>query len=181
MRNEEEKLEQLFSKFDSDWDVVELPKNHENRFMDKLYKKANKNRKRNIYTTISIAASVLLMFSLSLFFKPEQKVNKLAFVSNETKQTDSIFNVLIKNELNKLTEKEAPQNKKIIADALQQIKILDNDYQKIINEIARNGENKQIIYAMISNLQTRISFLQKVLHQIETTEQLNPRNDEKTL
>ena len=90
-------------------------------------------------------------------------------------------NVLIKNELNKLKEKESPQNKKIIADALQQMKVLDNDYQKIIKEIASNGENKQIIYAMISNLQTRISFLQNVLNQIETTEQLNIRNDEKTL
>ena len=83
--------------------------------------------------------------------------------------------------MNKLKEKESPQNKKIIADALQQMKVLDNDYQKIIKEIASNGENKQIIYAMISNLQTRISFLQNVLNQIETTEQLNIRNDEKTL
>lgn len=181
MRNEEEKLDQLFAKFDSDWDVVELPKNHENRFMDKLSNKAIKNRKRNLYTTISIAATVLVMFSLSFFFKPDAKVNKLIFASKETKQTDSIFNVLIKNELNKLKEKESPQNKKIIADALQQMKVLDNDYQKIIKEIASNGENKQIIYAMISNLQTRISFLQNVLNQIETTEQLNIRNDEKTL
>jgi hypothetical protein len=61
------------------------------------------------------------------------------------------------------------------------MKILDIDYQKIIKEIATNGENRQIIYAMISNLQTRISFLQNVLTQIEATEQLNTQNDEKTL
>ena len=151
MRNEEEKLDQLFAKFDSDWDVVELPKNHENRFMDKLSNKAIKNRKRNLYTTISIAATVLVMFSLSFFFKPDAKVNKLTFASKETKQTDSIFNVLIKNELNKLKELET------------------------------NGESKQIINAMISNLQTRISFLQNVLFHIEKNEKLKNISDEKTI
>lgn len=181
MRNEEEKLDQLFAKFDAEWDTIELPNNHENRFIDKLNTKSNRNRKRNVYTTLSIAATLIVMFSLSFFFKPEAKTNKLTFASKETKQTDSIFNVLIKNELNKLKEKESPHNQKIIADALQQMKVLDNDYQKIIKEIARNGENKQIIYAMISNLQTRISFLQNVLSQIETTEQLTIQNDEKTL
>jgi len=181
MTNEDEKLEQLFSKFDSEWDVLALPNNHESRFLNKLENTSLKRKKRNIYTMIAIAASLVVMFSLSFFFKPEVKTNQLTFASKETKQTDSIFTVLIKHELNKLKEKNSPRNQKIIADALQQMKILDNDYQKIIKEIATNGENKQIIYAMISNLQTRISFLQNVLNQIETTEQLNTQNDEKTL
>lgn len=181
MTNEDEKLEQLFTKFNSDWDVKSLPKNHEQRFIYKLENSSIKRKKRTLYTSIAIAASLLLMFSLSLFFKPEVKRNQLAFVSKETKQTDSIFSVLIQHELNKLQEKKSLQNQKIIADALQQMKILDNDYQKIIKEIAINGENKQIIYAMISNLQTRISFLQNVMTKIEATEQLNTQNDEKTL
>lgn len=181
MSNEEEKLDQLFAKFDSDWDVLAMPNNHESRFLNKLENTSIKRKKRNLYTTIAIAATLLVMFSLSFFFKPEAKTNKLTFASKETKQADSIFTVLIKHELNKLKEKNSPRNQKIIADALQQMKILDNDYQKIINEIATNGENKQIIYAMISNLQTRISFLQNVLTQIEATEQLNTQNDEKTL
>lgn len=181
MTNEDEKLDQLFAKFDSDWDVLTMPNNHEGRFMNKLENTSIKRKKRNLYTTISIAATLVLMFSLSFFFKPEAKTNTLTFASKETKQTDSIFTVLIKHELNKLKEKKSPRNQKIIGDALQQMKILDNDYQKIIKEIATNGENKQIIYAMISNLQTRISFLQNVLTQIEATEQLNTQNDEKTL
>jgi hypothetical protein len=38
------------------------------------------------------------------------------------------------------------------------MRTLDSDYTKIIKELETNGESKQIIYAMISNLQTRISF-----------------------
>jgi hypothetical protein len=181
MQNKEDTLDQLFTKFESEWDVVALPHDHQNRFISKLENTGIKRKKRNWYTSIAIAASLVVMFSLSFFFKTEAKTNHFIFASTETKQTDSIFTVLIKNELHKLQEKKSPHNQKIIADALQQMKILDNDYQKIIKEIATNGENKQIIYAMISNLQTRISFLQKVLTQIEATEQLNTQNDEKTL
>ena len=56
------------------------------------------------------------------------------------------------------------------------MKVFDADYQKIINELQKNGENKQIIYAMISNLQTRISFLQTVLKRIEENENLKQNN-----
>lgn len=31
------------------------------------------------------------------------------------------------------------------------MKVFDIDYQKIINELEKNGENKQIIYVMINN------------------------------
>jgi len=77
MRNEEEKLDQLFAKFDAEWDTIELPKNHENRFIDKLNTKSNKNRKRNVYTTLSIAATLIVMFSLSFFSNLKQKRTNL--------------------------------------------------------------------------------------------------------
>ncbi|MEG1025898.1 MAG: anti-sigma factor, partial [Flavobacterium sp.] len=94
---------------------------------------------------------------------------------------DSIFSILIKNELVKLKEKNSPENEQIINDALKQMKVFDADYEKIIKEVQKNGENKQIIYAMISNLQTRISFLQTVLQRIEENENLKNTSHEKTL
>ena len=48
-------------------------------------------------------------------------------------------------------------------------------------DLIKDGENKQIIYAMIRNLQTRISFLENVLYQINTTEKLITTTDENTL
>ena len=81
----------------------------------------------------------------------------------------------------KLKEKNSPENQHIINDAMNQMKTFDADYQKIINELQKNGENKQIIYAMISNLQTRISFLQTVLKRIEDNEKLKNNSNEKTL
>lgn len=178
MKKENDNLDQLFNKFENEWDVQELNPEHQDAFLNKLNRKQSK--KKNYWFATSIAASIVLMLGISVFYKNE-KPKEFKFASKETQRTDSIFNILIDNELVKLKEKSSPENEQIINDALNQMKLFDADYQKIINELQKNGENKQIIYAMISNLQTRISFLQTVLKRIEENENLKNTSDEKTL
>ncbi|TDW51342.1 hypothetical protein EV144_10114 [Flavobacterium sp. 270] len=178
MKKENDNLEQLFEKFENQWDVQELNSDHQLDFLNKLNKK---EPKKKYWFVTAVAASIVLMLGISLFYKVD-KPKEFKFASKETKRTDSIFNILIDNELVKLKEKSSPENEQIITDALKQMKVFDADYQKIINELQKNGENKQIIYAMISNLQTRISFLQTVLKRIEENENLkNTTTHEKTL
>lgn len=177
MKKENDNLEQLFDKFENQWDIQELNPDHQMEFLQKLNKK---QPKKKYWFVTAIAASIVLMLGVSIFYKNE-KPKEFKFASKETKRTDSIFNILIDNELVKLKEKSSPENEQIINDALKQMKVFDADYQKIINELQKNGENKQIIYAMISNLQTRISFLQTVLKRIEENENFKNNSDEKTL
>jgi hypothetical protein len=178
MKKENDDLEQLFSKFENQWDVQEMNSDHQIDFLNKLNRK--KPQKKSYWFVTAIAASIVLMLGISVFYKSE-KPKEFKFASKETQRTDSIFSILIDNELVKLKEKSSPENEQIINDALKQMKVFDADYQKIINELQKNGENKQIIYAMISNLQTRISFLQTVLQRIEENENLKNTTDEKTL
>lgn len=177
MKKDNDSLDQLFERLENQWDIQELNANHQVDFLDKLNNK--KSRKQYWFIT-AIAASIVLMLGISVFYKNE-KPKEFKFASKETQRTDSIFNILIDNELVKLKEKSSPENEQIINDALKQMKVFDADYQKIINELQKNGENKQIIYAMISNLQTRISFLQTVLKRIEENENLKNTSNEKTL
>ena len=177
MKNEKDNLDELFNRFENQWDIQELNPDHQMDFLQKLNKKEPKKR---YWFVTAIAASIVLMLGASLFYKNE-KPKEFKFASKETKRTDSIFNILIDNELVKLKEKNSPENQQIIDDAMKQMKTFDADYQKIINELQKNGENKQIIYAMISNLQTRISFLQTVLKRIEDNEKLKNTSNEKTL
>ena len=178
MKNENEKLDNLFQKLEHDWDTEDIEFKHEQRFLDRL--NSNKPSKK-YFLAIAIAASVVLFIGISLLHRTEVKENEFQFASKETQQTDSIFTVLIEKELEKINEKKSPENKKIITDALKQMKVLDQDYEKIIKELETNGESKQIIYAMISNLQTRISFLQTVLEHIEENEQAIQLPNEKTI
>ena len=178
MKKENTTLDQLFEKHDNQWDVETPESNHQKRFLKKLdAKKSNWKR----FVTIGIAACIIMMLGLFIFNTTPKKTQELQFASKETKQTDSVFSVLIKNELEKIKEKKSPKNERIIADALKQMKALDNDYAKIIKELETNGESKQIIYAMLSNLQTRISFLQNVLIHLENNEKFKNASDEKII
>lgn len=177
MKKENDNLDQLFNKFENQWDIQEMNSDHQVDFLNKLNKKQSK---RKYWFVTAVAASIVLMLGISVFYKND-KPKEFKFASNETKRTDSIFSILIDNELVKLKEKSSPENEQIINDALKQMKVFDADYAKIIKELQKNGENKQIIYAMISNLQTRISFLQTVLKRIEENENLKNTSNEKTL
>lgn len=178
MKNENEKLDQLFENLENQWDVHELDTEHLDRFSKKMVYKKKKRNYSFIYAT---AASIVIMLGLSLLYTNNDKPKELKFASKETKQTDSIFTVMIEHQLDLIKTKKSPENEKIISDALQQMKSLDSDYEKIKHELEVNGECKPIIYAMISNLQTRISFLQNVLQQIEKTEKLKDFKNEKTI
>ncbi|MFZ0598895.1 MAG: anti-sigma factor [Flavobacterium sp.] len=178
MKKENEGLDQLFEKFENQWDIKRMNADHQVDFLNKLNKKQPK--KKN-YAVWAIAASIVVLLGVSLFYNTAEKPKEFKFASKETKRTDSIFSILIDNELVKLKEKSSPENQQIINDALKQMKVFDADYEKILKEVQKNGENKQIIYAMISNLQTRISFLQTVLQRIEENEKFKNTTDEKTL
>jgi hypothetical protein len=178
MKNENEKLDQLFENLENQWDVHEIDSHHLERFSEKL---ALKKQKKNYSFIYAIAASVVVMLGITLFYTNNEKPKELKFASTETKQTDSIFTVLIDNQLDQIKAKKSPENEKIISDALKQMKALDSDYEKIKHELEINGESKPIIYAMISNLQTRISFLQNVLQHLEDSEKLKKLDHEKTI
>ena len=176
MRKEDEKLDNLFN---NQWDIYNLENNHKEKFLNRLQNK--KNSKKNYFIPFAIAASLLILISIIFLFNKPEKSNELKFASKETKQTDSIFTVMIERELIKIKEKKSPENEKIIVDALKQMKMLDADYENIKHELLTTGENKQIINAMITNLQTRINFLQSVLQHIESSEKLKSITDEKTI
>jgi hypothetical protein len=178
MKKGDDKLDQLFDEFQNQWDFEELNSNHNEQFFEKL---KNKKNKRNYFIPFAVAASLLFIVGISFFYNANNKPKDLKFASKETMQTDSIFTVLIQKELTKIKEKKSPENEKIITDALKQMKILDHDYQTIIQELETNGESKQIINALITNLQTRISFLQNVLQHIDNNQKIQSLSDEKTI
>ncbi len=175
MKNENDNLEKLFQKHEKNWDLNELNSNHKDLFLNKLQ---NKKTKRNYFIPFAVAASLLLIVGISFLYNNNQKPKNLEFASVETRQTDSIFTVLIEKELIKIKEKKSPANEIIIQDALKQMKILDVDYQNIVIELQHNGENKSLIMALIANLQTRMSFLQNVMSHIEENEKIKNISNE---
>ncbi len=171
---EKKNIDEMFASFNGQWDFEEPALGHQQRFLNKLQKP---KRKIPYGKIMSIAASFLILFAI--FINQEDQPGQIAQMSNENKETQQYFNSIIKKELAELKKENDPESKKIIDDALRQMDLLDKDYQKLINELSLKGENKQIIHAMIVNLQTRISFLEEVSTQIENIKQIKANYHEK--
>jgi hypothetical protein len=155
------------------WDT-EIPNaNHENRFLEKLIKqnsKIKKKKKSKFAIPFAIAASFVLSASittLAIYNFHSSKNKQEVVLSQNAQQTTDYFASVVQSNLKELKAKQTPENKQMVDDAFLEITKLENDYQKLQNELYKHGENKQLLYALVTNLQTRITFLENVIHQIE--------------
>jgi len=171
-------INQLFEN-QNDWDFEEPNFGHEKRFKEKLKKQQPTKNKFN-WIPFSIAASLLLGFGILIFNYTNNQTEEVVF-SPQVQEKHDYFSSVIATELNHLKDKENPKNKIIIADALAQMQSLEKDYENLKQEIIKNGENKQIIFAMITNMQTRITFIKSILEQVETINKIEVTNHENTI
>lgn len=183
MRNKDH-IEDLFRRLENQWDTEQLPLGHEDRFMTKLKGKSKQPQKnRWIFT---IAASLIMIAGLYFFISQNESVNiqpdnLWAEASKQTRETHDYFSSVVDTELKKLQNIENPETKPIIDDALKQMKVFEADYEKILLELRKNGDTKQILHAMILNFQTRINFLEDVITKIEIINQQKNTDNEKII
>ncbi|GGB80895.1 hypothetical protein GCM10007424_21230 [Flavobacterium suaedae] len=194
MSKEKDKIETFFSNLkDSSWDTEEPTIGHRERFMAKLGKQEGTGNQskpksfRRLWLTVAtpIAAAIVLFLGIFLTYSPEDTIendiatNEIADLPPKVQETQLYFSGIIKQEMAKIEKESTPETKKIVDDAVLRMAELEKDYDKLIIEIQKNGENKRIIRAMITNLQTRISFLEEVLIRIENTKKLKQNYHEK--
>lgn len=157
------------------WDIKSPNDGHEKRFLQKLRKQKPKDKIN--WLPFSIAAAIVL--SIGIIYQNYESNSVAAIkLSPQTQETEDYFSSIVKNELETLKKQETPQSKKLIDDALIQMETLEADYQNLKSEIATNGENKQLVFAMITNMQTRIDFIKSVLEQIESLNKLKINSHE---
>ena len=65
-------------------------------------------------------------------------------------------------ELKKLDTERSPLTENIIYEAERQLKTLESDYTVLKNDLKESGNDKRVIYAMISNFQSRIEILENI-------------------
>ncbi|WP_299101725.1 hypothetical protein [uncultured Winogradskyella sp.] len=181
---EKDNLDSLFDNLKGQFDIETPQTNHEQRFLDKLKSndiasiEVKKSSGFNWKPFLAIAASIIICLGLFTTLQNDSEDLDLASVSPEMSETQDFFTVTIENELKKLNEERSPLTEQIISDALAQIKLLENDYQKLKTDLTESGKNQRVIYAMISNFQNRIDILNTVLEQIEVIKELKTNTNE---
>ncbi len=177
-------LNTLFKNLKEDFDIEIPGLGHQQRFLDKLNNQTetvvlNTKPQRSIWRPlIGIAASVALLISLFVGFQQDSNSKDLASVSPKMANTQDFFTNVITSELEKLNSEETPEFQNLIVDALFQIKILEENYEQLKIDLNDSGSDKRVIYAMITNFQTRIDILQNVVEQIDNLKQQNIKQNE---
>lgn len=179
-----DKLDNIFKHLENDFDIEVPSSGHKARFLDKLNNQNNEGTKviklrTNIWKpVIGIAASIVLLISVSIGLNQKEGVVDLASVSPEMAQTQDFFTASINEELRKLKEESSPEVQVLIQDALKRIQLLEKNYESLKIDLKDSGEDNRVIYAMISNFQNRIDILQSTLEQIEIVKQLKNSSNE---
>lgn len=177
-------IDELFDNLKGKFNVNEPNQDHELRFLDKL--KANnvvatdskKSSGINWKLFLAVAASVVISLSVFMTLQNEPEALDLASVSPELSETQDFFTATIENELKKLNKERSPLTEQIITDALEQIQVLETNYQNLKTDLTESGNDKRVIYAMITNFQNRIDILTTVLEQIEIIKELKINTNE---
>ncbi|WP_338410858.1 hypothetical protein [uncultured Flavobacterium sp.] len=170
-------IDQIF-KNHLNWDLDEPNSGHKNRFLLKLKTQKPKKNKQ-LWISLSIAAALIFGFGIMFFntFNLDSEVE----LSLQVQQNQDYFSSVINSELKNLKKNKNPQTIIIIEDALKEMEVLEKDYEDLKKEVEKNGENKQIIFAMITNMQTRISFIKNVFIQVEQINKIKTNKHEQII
>ncbi len=180
---ENKDIDSLFR--NQDFDIAEPVPGHQERFLEKLKEQrphSNNGKLRRLWTPLlAIAAGLLLIIMLTGNFTGFGITNNsgdLANVSPEMKETQLFYSNLIKTELAKVNDVKSPETEAMVNDALVQMEKLDLEYDKLRKDLVKSGQDKRVIFAMVTNLQQRIDILNNVLSRIEEINNLkNPNNE----
>jgi len=178
-------LEKLFDNLQHTFDVEEPTLDHEKRFLKKLNKQevadVTKPKQNFWKPLLGIAASIAILVSVFIGTQKDDSVYDLASISPEMAETQNFFTSTIASELTKLEKETNPETKLLISDAMIQMERLEKEYNDLKEDLSESGEDKRVIYAMISNFQNRIDILENTLKQIENVKQLkNSYNENNT-
>lgn len=179
---EKDYINDVFKNLKNEFDIHEPNIGHQVRFLEKLnHEKALSVSTKGFWRPwMSIAASFALLTLAFIVFQNDNVERDLASISPEMQTTQEFFTTAISAEIEKLEAEQSPEFQKMIIDALFQIELLEQNYNRLKQDLDTSGEDKRVVLAMINNYQNRIDILQNVLNQIDELKNNNEFNNENT-
>ena len=175
-------MEDFFKKNREQFDVAEPNIGHFERFQARIKESDEKlSRKGGTpWYILAVAASVLLFFGYWMGNYNQSSSSagiELADVSPQMQETQNFYVATIQKELEVIKTKKTTANQQIIDDAFVQLELLETNYRKLTLELKESNADKRVIYAMITNFQTRLQILQNLMDQLEEFEELVPQQN----
>lgn len=176
--------------------LASLSEGHEERFLAKLDEKLPQQKRKISLGWLKIAASVLVILSVSLtalnfpdsiqnadmdtgkellttknatIILPKEN-SKLAEISPDYKKAENFYLTSIKNELSEINVNDT--NRELVESFMKRLENLDKEYQQLHNELIVLGPNFQNIEAMMENLSLRLSLLKRLKTKIKELDKI---------
>ncbi len=179
-----DKIDILFKRLEGSFDTQESPAGHQSRFMERLNAQKTQPARRSFgwWKPLSIAATFIVLITLGLAqgdARPESA--DLASISPEMEETQSFFTTTINRELETLRSLHNADTEDLVNDALIQLSKLEAEYDQLKVDLVDSGNDNRVVYAMISNLQSRVDLLQEMISNIEEYKNLKTNENEITI
>ncbi|MGS2726370.1 hypothetical protein ACU8DI_07150 [Psychroserpens sp. BH13MA-6] len=179
-------INDLFQKLENDFNGETPNEGHANRFLEKLQQQhlvAEHQPRKVTFWKPLLAVAATIVICVAIFTSSNmqtQETMDLASVSPELSETQNFFLGAIELELASLEAQRSPETEAMIEDAMKELRILEKEYEALKIDLTESGNDKRVVYAMITNFQNRISVLQTVLDHIEEVKNFKYQQNENT-
>lgn len=163
--------------FNQDFNLSEPTIGHFERFEKRLEKPTVKYNPKT-WKWLVVAASITLIFGFWIGQNQNNDRLQLADISPKMEETQNYFSSVIKTEIENINTRKSSDNRQLIDDTFIRLESLERQYTKLTLELKESGEDKRVVFAMISNFQQRIEILQNLLEHIEDIKQLKLTQNE---
>ncbi|AXT56139.1 hypothetical protein D1815_10380 [Aquimarina sp. AD1] len=178
-----------------------LSEGHQNRFMARLEEELPKKARKFNYGWLRIAASVVVILSISMFAfndfgnnngnntkivdtnTPDVKnatvvlskqTSSLAEMFPEYEKTENYLLTGIKFQLSQINVDDS--NRELVESFMKRLENLNREYQDLNKELIEIGPNEQSAEAMIENLTLRLSLLKRLKDKLKELEKIENEN-----
>ncbi|KAA1245669.1 hypothetical protein [Aquimarina sp. RZ0] len=174
---------------------------HQQRFMARLEEELPKKARKFDYRWFKIAASIVVIFSVSFFAYNQlgdseiegskvvttesplvkdatvilsKQTSSLAKISPEYEKAEDYLLTSIKFELSQITVDDT--NRELVESFMKRLENLNKEYQDLNKELIEVGPNLQSAEAMIENLTLRLSLLNRLKDKLKELEKIENEN-----
>jgi len=151
-----------------------LPESHRNEFLEKLEKLNKREKKKSFFQIWKIAASIVLILSMSYYFlniKSEIKTDNKSTLFVQVKQIEKEYLQHINQEWNNFVK--LTNDQKLIHKYEVKLLNLSEDYEEISKQFKKTPSNVFVLEKLIKNLQTRLQVLKDIQNHIQELQQKN--------
>lgn len=182
-------IREMFEKSRLEEQQMEMPKGHEERFLQRLNESSPSVRENQSWMWLKIAAALIVFLGVGYFAVlqfnnnssgpnlPNNQVvetngsdtnslKTLGDVSPDLKKVEDYYLAAINTELSDV--KMNKENKDLIDGYLKRLDELNKEYINLNKELTENGPNELTVNALIDNLKLRLNLLLRLRDQLKS-------------